>query len=292
MRFPGAWIAAAALLACEPGPNGTLCGNSAGCGNPGKLAELQTSVAGCPGCTGGAAPTIPFSVSFGDSLVIKMDTSGLFRPDSMHWEVVLYQGSQVPAFSPDPLDTLAYHAGSIVLYPRDLHRARQVRPDADTGVFAFSIHIACRVYKQGVAFDDAGLLAGLGLDTALKKFIASPGNPLLEQGKTHFLKAPKASFQGHIEGWRDSVGRADAALAYIPGSPYSAAISMAEGRFSLDSLPYGGAFELRVLIVPSDPPSNGKVPSYILMSDSSDSEDRPFRIQPTQDSLYLPEIFP
>jgi hypothetical protein len=292
MKFPGAWVLFTVLAGCLFEANGPVCGTSVGCGNPGKLAVLQTTSVGCPGCSGGASPGIPFHVGFGDSLNIQFDTSLLAKADSARWEIILYQGFQVPAISPSPLDTLTLHAGAIVLHPQDLRQARHAYPESDTGVFPFAIHIFLRIYKEGLEFDNAGQLSGLGLDSARNQFFCSLGNPLLDSGKNDDLKAPLSSFQGYIESWRDYAGGAKAAYAYIPGSPYYHMISMTDGYFIIDSLPYEGLFELRLLIVPETFPSDGKVPSYILKSDPSDSKDRMFRIETTFDSLVIPENFP
>jgi hypothetical protein len=273
-------------------PGKSTCGNSVGCGNPPKIAELQPSEAGCPECSAGASPGIPFQVTFGDSLTLKADASALFQPDSMIWSALLYQGSQVAAISPRPIDTLPIHAGSLVLRPEDLLRVRQNVQPADTGAFAFSIHVSLRTYKQGLMFENTGLLAGLAFDPASGKFFCSPRNPLVAPGEAHFLMIPISSFQGRIEGWEAYARGAKSAYAYIPGSPYSSAISVTTGRFIIDSLPYKASLELRLLIVSGNLPSNRKVPSFILTSDQSDSKDRSFRIQSTSDSVFLPENFP
>jgi hypothetical protein len=291
MRLCGGSILLAALAGCLFDPGKSTCGNSIGCGNPPKIAELQTTAAGCPGCTGGGTPGLPFDIRFGDSLTLKTDTSLLSKPDSTRWSVALYPGSQVPVFSPRPVDTLACRAGAIILHPQDLRRARQAAPESDTGAFVFSLQIVYRAYSQGLEFDNSALLAGLALDTARKRFFCSPGNPLSDPGKVHYLMQPNASFQGRLEGWAGYSGGAKAAYAFIPGSPFSGVISMTDGRFTVDSLPNGGAFELRLLIVPGGSPAHQKVPSYILKSDPGNDADRIFRIQPSGDSLSLPENF-
>ncbi len=290
MSLRSEWFLLALLVGCITGPPGPTCGNSVGCGNPGKLAELQSSSTGCPGCSGGATPGIPFHVGFGDSLIIRMDTSLLTNSDSTRWEIALYQGFQIPALPPHPVAALPMHAGAIVLHPQELRQAWGANPGIDSGVFPFAIHIFLRIYKDSVEYDNAGLLSGLGLDTARNQFFCSPGNPLRDSAKTNYLKPPLSSFQGSVENWQGHAAGAKAAYAYIPGSPYYDMISMTDGRFIIDSLPYEGEFELRLLIVPEPLPSNRKVPSYTLKSDPSDSKDRTFRIQSTGDSVALPEI--
>ncbi|MBW8890525.1 MAG: hypothetical protein JF616_22460 [Fibrobacteres bacterium] len=265
-------------------------GNSAGCGNPIKIAELQTSESGCSANCGGYFPATALSIKLGDSIRIELDSTYFIDADSVQKKVLLYQGFQVPVFSPDPIDTLPMKGNVLVLHPDDLVRARAATPNADTGTFAFSIRIMLQIYSKDLLepMTQEGLLTGLGLVKDSNQFISSPKNPLQDTVKPFYLQDTVASYQGLIHNWQSLSAGAASAYVYIPGSPYFNVISITDGRFHLGALPYGERFELRFFIIPRVPPGNRKVPSYILTSNPDKSPDRIFDFQKTAESLSLP----
>jgi len=291
MRSAGGWILLAFLVGCmeDAGDHG-CAGNSVGCGNPIKLAELQTSESGCSTNCGGYFFPTAVSVRFGDSLRVELDSANFAKVDSVQRTVVLYQGFQVPVLSPDPIDTLPMKGNSLVLYPKDLARARAAAPEADTGTFAFSIRVMLRIYSKNLSdpWTQEGLLTGLGLEKDSNKFISSEKNPLQDTTKPFYLQDTIASYQGLIQKWQPLSAEAESAYVYIPGSPYFNVISITDGRFHLASLPFGERFELRFFIVPRVFPGNRKVPTYILTSNPDKSPDRIFDFRKTKDSLSLP----
>jgi hypothetical protein len=289
MRPAIGWILLAVLSGClsDPGKDGT-CGTSAGCGNPTKLAELHPTETTCFATCGGLEAPTPFSVRFGDSLSIKLDSTRFTGIDSVRTRALLYQGFQVPVFSPAPIDSFQMGGNSLVLHPADLARSRAAIPEADTGTFAFSIRIILSIYSKNLVSTQEGLLAGLGLERDSNRFIHSPGEPFRDSSKAHYLQDTISYYQGMIRNWPSLSKDAESAYVYIPGSPYFDVISMTDGRFLISSLPLGGQFELRFFVVPRVLPGNRKVPSYILKSDPDKSPDRIFEIDTLSDFISIP----
>lgn len=289
MRLSGAWVLFALLAGCLLETKDPVCGNSVQCGNPTKIAALQpTTMNGLSG--GGSFYPTPYTIRFGESLAITLDTEFISKAAGFHGEAYVYRGFQNPVFDSAAADSFPLAGNSIVLRAADLRRAKQAIGDTDPDLFPFSMRITLRIEAGGLVFDQEALLAGLGVTWQNGKFVASDSNPLLDSRKIRYLTDPNGFYEGTIRPWDSLYAPGASAYVYVPGSPYHSVINVTNGHFRLDSLPYDLPFEVRLLVVPGLRPDNGKVPAYILTSEPpSDSlPNRVFRIRPTRDSVELP----
>jgi hypothetical protein len=264
-------------------------GNSASCGNPVKIAEMRTVEVNCPECTGAATPPVPFTIRFGKTLEIDLDTTSLALADSVWGRIYIYHASQDPVYHPIALDSLLLTFGANALFPGDLAKASAASPDSDATLFRFSFRLKLLARNKGVVFSEEALLPGLGVHWESREFIGSENNPLLEPRRKHYLNQLLGNFEGDIQSWEAFSDGADSGYVYVPGSPYFNVIDIKNGHFKLDSLPAAGRFELRFFVTPVIPRSDRRVHVYQLAAEPGAGPERPFRIQSISDSLILRE---
>jgi hypothetical protein len=288
MKFPIGWIFFAVLAGCMLDSKDSTCGNSVQCGNPTKIAALEpTAVNGIQG--GGIFFPTPYTIRFGESLLVRLDTEFLSQPAVYHGMVYIYQGNQIPVFNSQAADSFPLEGNSVVLHATDLQTLKQATADTLSPIFPFSLRITLEISVKGVVFNQEGLLAGLGVIWQNGIFVTSDSNPLLDAQKIHHLTDPNGYYEGSIQPWDSHLAPGTSAYVYIPGSPYHEVINVTNGHFKFGALPYDLPFEVRFLIVPGSRPGGGKVPAYILTSDPAPDSLRIFRIQPAQDSVVIPE---
>jgi hypothetical protein len=283
-----ALVLCALLAGCGKCPEGTA-GNSASCGNPVKIAEMQPIDVNCLACGGAAIPPVPFTIRFGKTLEIILDTTSLALADSIWGWIYIYHASQDPVYHPLALDSLPLTFGANVLLPGYLAKAKASTPDSDSALFRFSFRLRLLIRDEGIPYSAEASLPGLGVDWESQKFIGSENNPLLEPGRKHYLNQRLGYFEGNIQAWETVSDGADSAYVYVPGSPYYNVIDITNGHFKLDSLPAAGRFELRFFVIPVIPRSDGIIHVYQLAAEPGTDPDRPFRIQLISDSLIFKE---
>ena len=232
-----AWLGIASILlfACgkqcpdETSSDG-LVGNSVGCGNP-VFAEMTVTEVNCVKCGAGIFPPTVFSIAFGKSLEVVLDSQNLVLADSVQSEVHLYHGMQVPVVSPLPLDSFAMEGYRLRLHSANLGPAIRTMGEEHAAIFPFSIRIRLRIFVQHLVFEQEGLLAGLGLVRNSGVFIATDNNPLQRTDRINAIGEPLVYFQGLIDGWDSLATGTKSAFVYVQGSPYHAEIDPANGRF-------------------------------------------------------------
>jgi hypothetical protein len=288
MRIPCGILLWALLAGCGECPD-RMAGNSAGCGNPPKLAALEPTQVNCMCNSNGGDffPTV-FSISFSDSLKIQMSGINTVKPDSIRGQAFVYPPDYVPFFQAPPLDSFPVQGSVIVLHSGEVQNALRSSPGSISGILPFSLLVRLRFYL-GLVYKQEGNFAGLGFDSASGKFIYSYLNPLGDSGRGHYFYNRDGYYEGNIQPSDSLFAGARVAHVYIPGSPHHAEVNLRDGHFKMDSLPVFSEFELRLLVIPESLPANHKVPTYLLTSDTSSSPDRPFTIKARRDSVSLPD---
>jgi hypothetical protein len=287
-----ALVLCALLAGCGNNCPEDMAGNSASCGNPVKIAGLETVTQNdcnsMEGACGGALPRTPVHIGFGRTLSIRPQVRGETRIDSVRAKLYLYRADQAPDFSPEPLGTFEMRDSAFLLTAGDLESAGLNVSQIDPKLWLFSARIRLTFYRDTVVIVQEKLMAGLAYDAGPGIFRASENNPLADPESTQVIGELIGFYRGVVETPDSLLAGARSAHVYIAGSPYTTLVDLSDKHFILKSLPVGDAFELRFFSVPVSRPAVGKVAVYRLESDSGAGPDRPFRIRDRGDSLSLP----
>lgn len=291
MSFRNGWFWLAVLVGCMSDPKGPSCGNSVGCGNPIKTAELhplsQNTCGNSDDCSGAWPPTV-YHVIFGESLSISLMRSSNPLPDSSTGMLYLFEGDQIPVFDKSPVDSVRMQDYNFRITQNELTHLRR-RGEGDSSYSTFSAYVRLSHFKMNVEYSQAGLLAGLVYDWNFGEFSYSNHNPLALADSSH-------SFAGDHGGWYkgilsipDSIQiGAGAWYVYVPGSPFFTIVNGSNRKFSLGPLPIGEAYELRFFAMPITNKHGDTVPVFRLESDSGTDSNRVFQVRDLKETITLP----
>jgi len=267
-------------------------GTSIGCGNPPKVAELETSevnACGLSGCHGAMTP-FPYTVTVGQGIVFAFHTTSEIKSPEFLFRI--FAADQIPVAYPAALDSFqSSDSDSFRLLPGDLAAARRAGAEmsSDPRLFVFNIQILLRQAIENQVFQEAGLVTGIALDPESGQFITNWKKP----GKKDSLFAPIQRFQGFIapdSAFASALASSVSAHIFVPGSPYAAPIDVVTRQFRMDGLSQSG-YELRMFTLSQNQEIGDRIPVYLVKSDPDSTLSRPFRIEKVVDSLTLSRDF-
>jgi hypothetical protein len=285
-------VVAALLAGCFDDQQ--CAGTSIGCGNPPRVAELETSEVNACGLSGCLATTTPFpyTVMVGQRIVFTFHRTSEFTSPEIRFRI--FAGNQIPVIHPAPLDSFyAVDSNSFQLLPKDLTaaiRAGAEIPASDPRLFVFNIQILLRQQIGNLVLQETGLVTGIALNLESGQFVTNWKQP----SKKDTLFGPNQKFQGIVKpdtSFEPALTGATSAHIFIPGSPYTASVDLDTRQFVMNGLPQG-SFELRMFALSQNQAIGDRVPVYLVMSDPDSTLSRPFRVEGVVDSLTLFSGFP
>jgi hypothetical protein len=276
---------------CSKCPDGRGAGNSVGCGNPIKTAELQTlsqNTCGSSNDCAGAWPRTLYRLTFDQSLTINVIPSKERQADSVKGTLYLFEGDQIPVFDNSPVDSVVLRKNGFVLTDKELAHLRK-RGGGDSSYSAFSAYVRISNYFHNLDYSQAGLLAGLVFDWNFGSFSYSERNPLAQPDSTPRFGSDIAGlYQGSINIPDTLLNEAGPLYVYVSGSPFFTQVDGSTKKFLLDSLPLGEAYELRFFAMPITDKHGVTAPVFRLETGSGTDSTRVFELRDLNESVTLP----